>query len=170
MKDNVSFDPCQQEVIEARGGWHLVLAPPGCGKTQILTERIRRAHSEGVAYADMLCLTFTNRAARGMSERLASTIEDEGVKEVYVGNLHRFCSRFLFENNLVTADTSIIDDDDAVSILARFTGDDEMVVAADYKQRRGYMEVVQVGALMHQIAHGHPRGCACTPTVCKPTM
>ena len=51
MKDNVSFDPCQQEVIEARGGWHLVLAPPGCGKTQILTERIRRAHSEGVAYA-----------------------------------------------------------------------------------------------------------------------
>lgn len=72
MKDNVSFDPCQQEVIEARGGWHLVLAPPGCGKTQILTERIRRAHSEGVAYADMLCLTFTNRAARGMSERLAS--------------------------------------------------------------------------------------------------
>ena len=158
MKDNVSFDPCQQEVIEARGGWHLVLAPPGCGKTQILTERIRRAHSEGVAYADMLCLTFTNRAARGMSERLASTIDDEGVKEVYVGNLHRFCSRFLFENNLVTADTSIIDDDDAVSILARFTGDDEMVVAADYKQRRGYMEVVQVGALMHQIAHDHPRG------------
>lgn len=57
-----------------------------------------------------------------------------------------------------------------MSILARFTGDDEMVVAADYKQRRGYMEVVQVGALMHQIAHGHPRGCACTPTVCKPTM
>lgn len=158
MKDHVSFDPCQQEVIEARGGWHLVLAPPGCGKTQILTERIRRAHNEGVAYADMLCLTFTNRAARGMSERLASTIDDEGAKEVYVGNLHRFCSRFLFENNLVTADTSIIDDDDAVSILARFTGDDEMAVAADYKQRRGYMEVVQVGALMYQIAHGHPRG------------
>ena len=42
-------DPCQQEVIEAQGGFHLVLAPPGCGKTQILTERIRYAHdSEGV--------------------------------------------------------------------------------------------------------------------------
>lgn len=41
-------DPCQQEVIEAQGGFHLVLAPPGCGKTQILTERIRYAHdSEG---------------------------------------------------------------------------------------------------------------------------
>ena len=158
MKDNVSFDPCQQEVIEARGGWHLVLAPPGCGKTQILTERIRRAHNEGVAYADMLCLTFTNRAARGMSERLASTIEDEGVKEVYVGNLHRFCSRFLFHTPRLTPASRTSDVDDAVSILARFTGDDEMVVAADYKQRRGYMEVVQVGALMHQIAHGHPRG------------
>lgn len=89
MKDNVNFDPCQQEVIEARGGWHLVLAPPGCGKTQILTERISRAHSEGVAYADMLCLTFTNRAARGMSERLASTIDDEGVSSSTCSNSSR---------------------------------------------------------------------------------
>ena len=76
MKEIASFDPCQQEVIEAGGGWHLVLAPPGCGKTQILTERIRRAHSQGVAYADMLCLTFTNRAARGMRERMNASLDD----------------------------------------------------------------------------------------------
>ena len=157
MKEIASFDPCQQEVIEAGGGWHLVLAPPGCGKTQILTERIRRAHSQGVAYADMLCLTFTNRAARGMRERLNASLDDEGAQEVYVGNLHRFCSRFLFENNLVTADTSVIDDDDAISILSRFTGDDEMAVAADYSRHRAYAEVIQVSALMHQIKHNHPR-------------
>lgn len=157
MKEIASFDPCQQEVIEAGGGWHLVLAPPGCGKTQILTERIRRAHSQGVAYADMLCLTFTNRAARGMRERMNANLDDEGVQEVYVGNLHRFCSRFLFENNLVTADTSVIDDDDAISILSRFTGDDEMAVAADYSRHRAYAEVIQVSALMHQIKHNHPR-------------
>ena len=36
MKEIASFDPCQQEVIEAGGGWHLVLAPPGCGKTMLM--------------------------------------------------------------------------------------------------------------------------------------
>ena len=78
-------DPCQQEVIEAQGGFHLVLAPPGCGKTQILTERIRYAHdSEGVEYKDMLCLTFTNRAARGMIERITQNIADDDVRDVLV--------------------------------------------------------------------------------------
>ena len=43
------FDKSQQKVIRAQGGYHLVLAPPGCGKTQILTERICHAHEqEGV--------------------------------------------------------------------------------------------------------------------------
>ena len=51
--ENKTFiaDESQQKVIEANNGYHLVLAPPGCGKTQILTERIRRAHADGVGYA-----------------------------------------------------------------------------------------------------------------------
>ena len=69
MKDTFIPDASQQEVIDVDAGYHLVLAPPGCGKTQILTERIRKAHQQGVLYEDMLCLTFTNRAARGMQER-----------------------------------------------------------------------------------------------------
>ena len=105
----------------AQGGFHLVLAPPGCGKTQILTERIRYAHdSEGVAYKDMLCLTFTNRAARGMIERITQNIADDDVSDVFVGNVHRFCSKFLFAEGLVAAESSVIDEDDAVSILARY--------------------------------------------------
>ena len=151
-------DPCQQEVIEAQGGFHLVLAPPGCGKTQILTERIRHAHcAEGVAYADMLCLTFTNRAARGMAERIAGNIPDRGVADVFVGNVHRFCSKFLFANALVAAESSVIDEDDAISILARYRGADEYQVAANYSQRREYSDVFHLASLMHQIRHGHPR-------------
>ena len=65
------FDPWQQEAIEISGGRHLVLAPPGCGKTDILTERVVHAHEQGVEYRDMLCLTFTNRAAKGMAQRIA---------------------------------------------------------------------------------------------------
>ena len=151
------YDACQQEVIAASGGWHLVLAPPGCGKTQILTERIRRAHADGVAYADMLCLTFTNRAARGMSERMAQHIGDSDKADVYVGNVHRFCSKFLFDNGIVASEASVIDEDDAISILARFLQEDEMAVADNYTRRRAYAEVFQLCGLMHQIMHAHPR-------------
>lgn len=88
-------DASQLQVINAPAGCHLVLAPPGCGKTQILTERIRKAHEEGVAYEDMLCLTFTNRAARSMRDRITQAISDPEVGRLYVGNVHRFCSKFL---------------------------------------------------------------------------
>ena len=158
MQTNFTPDPCQREVIEAQGGFHLVLAPPGCGKTQILTERIHRAHDiEGVAYADMLCLTFTNRAARGMTERICANIVDSGVGDVFVGNVHRFCSKFLFGNGLVAAESSVIDEDDAVSILARYMGEDELYVLQNYQRRHEYSEVFHLESLMHQIAKGHPK-------------
>ena len=151
-------DPCQQEVIEAQGGFHLVLAPPGCGKTQILTERIRYAHdSEGVEYKDMLCLTFTNRAARGMIERITQNIADDDVRDVFVGNVHRFCSKFLFAEGLVAAESSVIDEDDAVSILARYLGEDEYLVQSNYNRRRSYSEIFHLESMMHQISHGHPK-------------
>lgn len=163
-------DPCQQEVIEAQGGFHLVLAPPGCGKTQILTERIRYAHdSEGVAYKDMLCLTFTNRAARGMIERIAQNITDDDVRDVFVGNVHRFCSKFLFAEGLVAAESSVIDEDDAVSILARYLGEDEYMVLSNYNRRRSYSEIFHLESMMHQISHGHPKELRVHPDCINPT-
>lgn len=151
-------DHCQQEVIAAYGGFHLVLAPPGCGKTQILTERIRYAHNvEGIAYDDMLCLTFTNRAARGMVERIVGSIADDGVGDVFVGNVHRFCSKFLFANGLVAAESSVIDEDDAVSILARYLNEDEYVVMGNTARRRDYSDVFHLEAMMHQIRYNHPK-------------
>lgn len=158
LKQNFTPDACQREVIEAQGGFHLVLASPGCGKTQILTERIRRAHDvEGVAYADMLCLTFTNRAARGMLERINANIADCSVGDVFVGNVHRFCSKFLFGNGLIAAESSVIDEDDAISILARYMGEDEYSVLGDFKRRREYSVIFHLESMMHQIAMGHPK-------------
>ena len=55
------YDNEQLKAINANGGYYLVLAPPGCGKTDILSERIVRAKQQGVGFEDMLCLTFTNR-------------------------------------------------------------------------------------------------------------
>ncbi|WP_394815077.1 UvrD-helicase domain-containing protein [Phocaeicola vulgatus] len=72
-------------------GYHLVLAPPGCGKTDILAEVVR-ALSCGVSLNDMLCLTFTNRAARGMRSRILERLQSSGEMSLFVGNVHRFRS------------------------------------------------------------------------------
>lgn len=150
-------DQDQQEIIGLQHGRHLVLAPPGCGKTQILAERIRKAHAGGVAYSDMLCLTFTNRAARGMRERISSYLGDPGTTQVFVGNVHRFCARFLFENAVVPGETSVIDDDTAVSILATYLNEDEDKVMGNYQRRSDYNRVVFISHLMYEIEHGLPK-------------
>ena len=151
-------DETQQRVIDIMdGGYHLVLASPGCGKTQILTERIRRAHTAGTPYTDMLCLTFTNRAARGMRERIGQYIGGDDTAQLYVGNIHRFCSRYLFEQQLVPSESSVIDDDDAVSILARYLNEDESQVKASFDRRRSYAEIIQFAHFMHQVRQRHPR-------------
>ena len=152
-------DSSQKEIIYIKGGNHLVLAPPGCGKTQILTERIRIAHDEyGVHYDDMLCLTFTNRAARGMAERISSSIGDAGVEGVYVGNVHRYCIRMLAAEGIVPANAAIIDDDDATSIMARIMNMDEVALASDWKKQRECFDIIHLSQLMHQIVTAAPRG------------
>ena len=152
-------DPSQQQIINISHGQHLVLAPPGCGKTQILSERIRIAHSEhGVPYGDMLCLTFTNRAARGMAERISQTISDSDIADLFVGNIHRYCIRILTNHELVPSNTSIIDDDDALSILSRLSNQDEELVIADFKKTHDLFDCIHFSQMMHQINKNHPKG------------
>ena len=93
-----NYDNKQQVAIDAQSGYFLVLAPPGCGKTDILSQRIVQAKGKGVAFEDMLCLTFTNRASRGMKNRIMEKI-GEDASNIFVGNVHRYCSNFLFANS-----------------------------------------------------------------------
>ncbi|MBR1784489.1 MAG: UvrD-helicase domain-containing protein [Bacteroidales bacterium] len=112
-----SFDRWQREVIEIGSGRHLVLAPPGCGKTDILTERIVHAHEAGVDYADMLCLTFTNRAAKSMAGRVADRTGGSVPDTLYVGNIHRFCSQFIASCGLVGRSSTVMDETDVDNIV-----------------------------------------------------
>ena len=77
QKESKQFDEQQLLAIHAHDGRFLVLAPPGCGKTDILAERIAVAHEKGVPFDSMLCLTFTNRASRGMRARIAERVGDD---------------------------------------------------------------------------------------------
>jgi DNA helicase-2/ATP-dependent DNA helicase PcrA len=151
------FNEEQRRVIEAQGGSHLVLAPPGCGKTAVLAERIVWAHKHGVEFSDMACLTFTNRASRGMRERIYERMTDvEGLDELFVGNVHRFCSQFLFQNDLVANSTAIIDTDTSISIIADFLGEDELQVMSDARQRQRYSTIINLQHLMYQCCQQYP--------------
>lgn len=111
-------DDKQKDVINFNGGHALVLAAPGCGKTAILSHRIVKAHQEyGIDYSQMLCLTFTNRASRSMRERVEEVVGKIPF-DLFVGNLHRFCIKFLFENEILSLDTGILDDIDQAETIA----------------------------------------------------
>ena len=117
-----TYDKEQLKAINANGGYYLVLAPPGCGKTDILSERIVRAKQQGVGFEDMLCLTFTNRASRGMRDRVRQKVGEEACN-IFVGNVHRYCSNFIYNNGIVRENSSIIDEDDLADILLSFDPD-----------------------------------------------
>lgn len=131
MNMTKQYDDEQLRAIEANGGHFLVLAPPGCGKTDILSERIVRARQQGVDFSEMLCLTFTNRASRGMRDRVKEKV-GEDVCHIFVGNVHRYCSHFLYDNEIIPANSSIIDDEDLEEIVRSL--DDQIFRKTDFQK------------------------------------
>ena len=98
----------QAEVIALASGHHLVLAPPGSGKTEMLARRIFSAVREGADPDRMLCATFTNRAAFEMRERVAR--EADNLRLPDVGNLHHFCHSFLVSVGRLHPGKHVIDE------------------------------------------------------------
>ena len=154
MSDNQKvFDKEQLAAINATGGYYLVLAPPGCGKTDILSERISRAKANGIAFEDMLCLTFTNRAARGMRNRVMENVGQDA-RAVFVGNVHRYCSNFLFNNSIVPENSTIIDEDDMADILMTF--DDTFFIKKGNIDKDKINAVDNLDTYISQQELGHP--------------
>jgi DNA helicase-2/ATP-dependent DNA helicase PcrA len=79
----------QQEVVSHGDGALLVVAGPGTGKTRVLTERVRRLLTEVEGHYRILALTFTNKAANEMKERLAEFQNIE--QRAFLGTFHSFC-------------------------------------------------------------------------------
>ena len=92
----MDFNPKQKEAIDNIEGAYLISAPVGTGKTTILSERIITALEAGVKPDEILCLTFTNRAAEEMWEKIKTRI---GKREVYdlltIKTFHGFCAYFI---------------------------------------------------------------------------
>ncbi len=86
----------QQRAVQALGGPVLVLAGPGSGKTRVLTHRIAYLIANvGIDPHAILAVTFTNKAAKEMKERLHTLIGEDLTKRLMVGTFHSVCIRFL---------------------------------------------------------------------------
>ncbi len=105
----------QQRIVDLDTGQHLVLAPPGTGKTEMLVHRLSNAINSGIPQNKMACLTFTNRAASNMIERIHQEI---GNHEVFIGNIHSYCNHLIRENNVIPQIVSLIDEEDSHLIVS----------------------------------------------------
>lgn len=111
------IDDNQRKIVELHNGSALLLAGPGCGKTHILARRVFHANTvHGVPFENMLCLTFTNRAAREMASRVHRYL-GERPAGLFIGNIHRFCLKFLHVNGIISPDTSVLDAEDLQEYL-----------------------------------------------------
>lgn len=109
----------QRRAVEHEGGPLLVFAGAGSGKTRVIAARIARLVAGGV-YADrILAVTFTNKAAREMSERVES-LTGASVRPMWIGTFHSICSRMLrrdADKLGLSRDFVIYDDSDQLSLI-----------------------------------------------------
>lgn len=108
----------QRAVVEIDSGRHMVLAPPGTGKTEMLTRRVIRALEKGVDPKRMFCGTFTVRAAAEMSARVREAAGPDAVIPD-IGNIHHFCHTFLFRSRRVPQSRQVMDE----SFMREMVGD-----------------------------------------------
>ncbi|MEM7014340.1 MAG: UvrD-helicase domain-containing protein, partial [Verrucomicrobiota bacterium] len=85
----------QREAASHINGPLLILAGAGTGKTRVVTTRIAYMVAEGIAPEDILAVTFTNKAANEMRERVGQMIKKQQAKKVTVSTFHSLCVRVL---------------------------------------------------------------------------
>ena len=139
MIDLTELNELQREAVEHINGPCLVIAGAGSGKTKVLTTRIANLINEGVPSYHILAITFTNKAAKEMKERIGKIVDN---CESFVGTFHSFGIRIIRENVLklgMERNFTILDSDDVLSLIKKILKDkgyDTKEVSPSYIRNR----------------------------------
>ena len=90
-----SLNEAQKQAVLQKDGPMIIIAGAGSGKTRVLTYRIAHLMKQGVDAFNILSLTFTNKAAREMKERIASVVGTTEAKNLWMGTFHSVFARIL---------------------------------------------------------------------------
>jgi len=142
----------QREAVLVTEGPVLVLAGAGTGKTRVITYRVAHLIEKGVPPHAILAVTFTNKAAGVMKERISDLLRASGrdASDVWVSTFHSFCARLLRREAVhlgLPRDFAIYDDDDQTSAVKRALAQLDLS-AEDYPPR------VLRGQISHAKNHG----------------
>ena len=118
------LNDAQRDAVETLTGPVLILAGAGSGKTKTLTHRIANLIEQGVSPYEILALTFTNKAAREMRERLAGLLGMENSFSFmpWMGTFHSICVKILrieAANVGLSSSFTIYDIDDRLELIKR---------------------------------------------------
>ena len=139
MIDLTELNELQREAVEHINGPCLVIAGAGSGKTKVLTTRIANLINEDVPSYHILAITFTNKAAKEMKERIGKIVDN---CESFVGTFHSFGMRIIRENVLklgMERNFTILDSDDVLSLIKKILKDkgyDTKEVSPSYIRNR----------------------------------
>src|SRR5690349_6896779 len=121
MQDYLSgLNERQREAVLHTEGPLMIVAGAGSGKTRVLTTRIIHLMAKGVDAFNILALTFTNKAAREMKERVERVLGNGEARNLYIGTFHSVFARILrFEADKIgyPRNFTIYDTDDAKSVI-----------------------------------------------------
>ena len=120
------LNPVQRDAVQTVDGPVMIVAGAGSGKTRVLTYRIAHLLHEGVPAHNILALTFTNKAAREMRERIESVVPGEAARRIWMGTFHSTFARLLrrdaerlgFHRNF-----SIYDTEDSLGVIKNVMND-----------------------------------------------
>ncbi|MFN3670570.1 MAG: ATP-dependent helicase [Bosea sp. (in: a-proteobacteria)] len=128
------LNPEQRQAVEATDGPVLVLAGAGTGKTRVLTTRIAHLIATNRAYpSQILSVTFTNKAAREMKERVAHLVGPVAEGMPWLGTFHSISAKLLRRHAELLglrSDFTILDTDDQIRLMK------QVIAAADIDEKR----------------------------------
>lgn len=110
----------QKEAVEHENGPILIAAGAGSGKTKTLTARLARLIEKGAKPESIIAITFTNKAAKEMGDRVAKQLA--GATTPFIGTFHSFCARLLKNEAVLIGRTpafTIYDQDDSLSLVKK---------------------------------------------------